>query len=198
MSYFKPLREELKNYMDKQQIDGVYQAFLLAEKGHKGQTRYTGEPYITHPVAVAQELAEMHLDAKAITAAILHDVVEDTSASLDDIDEIFGPYVAAEVHAGAVKSAQASVYTKGEISLALTGTGEVTAVDKRDVFGTRLDEGGVVKWTRTFGGMDYDAAAGVAVLFRKRQQFALKNAARGDGRDKTISPADLPVPEESV
>ena len=56
--------------------------------------RKTGEPYITHPVAVAQELAEMNLDSEAIIAAILHDTVEDTDASLEDITEQFGSEVA--------------------------------------------------------------------------------------------------------
>jgi (p)ppGpp synthase/HD superfamily hydrolase len=65
-------------------------AYEFGAEAHKGQTRKTGEPYITHPVAVAQELADMRLDAQAIEAAILHDVVEDTDYSLEDIRSLFG------------------------------------------------------------------------------------------------------------
>jgi RelA/SpoT family (p)ppGpp synthetase len=88
------LIETLKSYLSDEQIDPVLEAYKFGASAHDGQTRKSGEPYITHPVAVAQELAEMHLDAQAITAAILHDVVEDTEASLDDIEESFGHEVA--------------------------------------------------------------------------------------------------------
>ncbi|MCP4300720.1 MAG: bifunctional (p)ppGpp synthetase/guanosine-3',5'-bis(diphosphate) 3'-pyrophosphohydrolase [Gammaproteobacteria bacterium] len=88
------LVETLKSYLTDEHIEQISRAYEFGAKAHEGQTRKPGEPYITHPVAVAQELAEMHLDAQAITAAILHDVVEDTSASLDDIEETFGNEVA--------------------------------------------------------------------------------------------------------
>ena len=88
------LVETLKSYLSDEQIDPVLQAYKFGASAHDGQTRKSGEAYITHPVAVAQELAEMHLDAQAITAAILHDVVEDTKASLGDIEENFGHEVA--------------------------------------------------------------------------------------------------------
>lgn len=88
------LLETLESYLPKEQLARIIDAYKFGALAHKGQTRQTGEAYITHPVAVAQELAEMHLDSQAITAAILHDVVEDTSASLDDITEKFGSEVA--------------------------------------------------------------------------------------------------------
>ncbi len=88
------LVETLEGYLSSEQIETVVQAYDFGASAHKGQTRKTGEPYISHPVAVAQELADMHLDAKAIAAAILHDTVEDTPASLDDIRETFGEEVA--------------------------------------------------------------------------------------------------------
>ncbi len=88
------LVDTLKSYLPDEHIEQVLSAYEFGASAHEGQTRKSGEPYITHPVAVAQELAEMHLDAQAITAAILHDVVEDTSASLDDIEEQFGHEVA--------------------------------------------------------------------------------------------------------
>jgi guanosine-3',5'-bis(diphosphate) 3'-pyrophosphohydrolase len=88
------LIEKLKSYLPVEQIDMILQAYDFAAVAHQGQMRKSGEPYISHPVAVAQELADMHLDAQAIAAAILHDTVEDTSASLEDIRSVFGEDVA--------------------------------------------------------------------------------------------------------
>ncbi len=87
----------LESYLPQEQIDMIGRAYEFGAAAHEGQTRKTGEPYITHPVAVAQELADMRLDAQAIAAAILHDVVEDTEASLEDIEEKFGADIAALV-----------------------------------------------------------------------------------------------------
>ena len=88
------LLETLEVYLPQEQIEAVMQAYEFGAKAHDGQTRQTGEAYISHPVAVAQELAEMHLDAQAVEAALLHDVVEDTQASITDIEEKFGDEVA--------------------------------------------------------------------------------------------------------
>jgi len=88
------LIDTLKSYLPDEHLGQVMRAYEFGADAHKGQNRKSGEPYITHPVAVAQELADMHLDVQAITAAILHDVVEDTEASLDDIEEQFGHEVA--------------------------------------------------------------------------------------------------------
>ncbi len=88
------LIETLETYLPKEQVETIMQAYEFGAEAHEGQKRKTGEPYISHPVAVAQELADMHLDAQAIIAAILHDVVEDTEASLDEIREKFGDDVA--------------------------------------------------------------------------------------------------------
>ncbi len=85
--------------MPEEHVAEVLKAYEFGASAHKGQTRKSGEPYITHPVAVAQELADMRLDAQAICAAILHDVVEDTPASLSEIEEQFGPEVAQLVDA---------------------------------------------------------------------------------------------------
>jgi len=75
-------------------LDGVSQAFDLAVVAHEGQPRATGEPYVTHPIASAQLLAELGLDPVAIQAALLHDVPEDTEYSLTDVEERFGAEVA--------------------------------------------------------------------------------------------------------
>ncbi len=88
------LLETLETYLPQEQIETVMQAYEFGAHAHDGQTRQTGEAYISHPVAVAQELAEMHLDAQAVVAALLHDVVEDTYASIADIEERFGGEVA--------------------------------------------------------------------------------------------------------
>jgi len=88
------LLETLETYLPQEQIETVMQAYEFGAHAHDGQTRQTGEAYISHPVAVAQELADMHLDAQAVIAALLHDVVEDTHASIADIEERFGGEVA--------------------------------------------------------------------------------------------------------
>ena len=75
-------------------LEGVGQAFDLAVLAHEGQPRATGEPYVTHPIASAQILAELGLDPVAIQAALLHDVPEDTEYSLTDVEERFGSEVA--------------------------------------------------------------------------------------------------------
>ena len=84
----------LKTYLPDDSVDTVVRAYAFSNDAHTGQKRKSGEPYITHPVAVAQELAAIHLDVQAVTAALLHDVVEDTSASLEDIEDEFGQEVA--------------------------------------------------------------------------------------------------------
>jgi RelA/SpoT family (p)ppGpp synthetase len=88
------LIETLEAYLPEEQVESVMHAYEFGAAAHDGQKRKSGEAYISHPVAVAQELADMHLDSQAITAAILHDVVEDTEASLAQIEENFGPEVA--------------------------------------------------------------------------------------------------------
>jgi len=88
------LIETLEAYLPEEQVESVMHAYEFGAAAHDGQKRKSGEPYISHPVAVAQELADMHLDSQAITAAILHDVVEDTEASLAQIEENFGSEVA--------------------------------------------------------------------------------------------------------
>jgi GTP diphosphokinase / guanosine-3',5'-bis(diphosphate) 3'-diphosphatase len=75
-------------------LEPVGQAFDLAVTAHEGQKRATGEPYVTHPIASAQILAELGIDTVAIQAALLHDVPEDTEYSLTDVEERFGAEVA--------------------------------------------------------------------------------------------------------
>jgi len=88
------LCELVGNYMDKEQVQEVYQAYLFGAQAHEGQVRQSGEPYIYHPLAVARILASMHMDVKSIVACILHDVIEDTPATKIIIEEQFGEDVA--------------------------------------------------------------------------------------------------------
>ncbi|MEM8148010.1 bifunctional GTP diphosphokinase/guanosine-3',5'-bis pyrophosphate 3'-pyrophosphohydrolase [Morganella morganii] len=94
MYLFESLNHIVKDYLPKEQIDLLKQAYVVARDAHEGQTRSSGEPYITHPVAVACILAEMRLDLETLMAALLHDVIEDTPATLQDIEQLFGTTVA--------------------------------------------------------------------------------------------------------
>jgi len=80
--------------MPDEQIEQVVQAYEFGANAHDGQTRLSGEPYISHPVAVAQFLADMHMDPQAIAAAILHDVLEDTGTLIAELEAQFGSEVA--------------------------------------------------------------------------------------------------------
>jgi len=100
MSVFEPnamyagsLREKLK-YLPEDKTDLITHALEFAESAHEGQYRRSGDPYITHPLAVANILADMHMDAESIMAALLHDVIEDTSISKEDIAKGYGETVA--------------------------------------------------------------------------------------------------------
>ena len=72
----------------------VEKAFDLAVEAHRSQVRASGDPYVTHPIAAAQILAEMGIDPVAVAAALIHDVPEDTEFSLADVEELFGPEIA--------------------------------------------------------------------------------------------------------
>ena len=90
MSYFVSLDDELKSYLDPQQVEQCYQAYCVAEKAHSGQMRRSGEPYIIHPVAAAFTLAKMRLDYQTIMATLLHDVIEDTPVTKEELSLKFG------------------------------------------------------------------------------------------------------------
>ena len=84
----------LKQYLKPQDIDQIWDGYRFAYQAHDGVVRKTGEPYIIHPVSVACILADLHMDMPTILAALLHDVVEDTPITTDDIKEKFGQQVA--------------------------------------------------------------------------------------------------------
>lgn len=84
----------LKQYLKQSDIESIWAAYRFSAAAHEGQFRRSGEPYISHPVSVAAILAELHLDMPTIIAALLHDVVEDTGISTQEISEKFGKQVA--------------------------------------------------------------------------------------------------------
>lgn len=86
---YKELIEKMRKYHPSNDFSMVEKAYLLAKKAHGNQVRKSGEPYIIHPLCVAIILAELELDIESIVAGILHDIVEDTSYSCDDITKIF-------------------------------------------------------------------------------------------------------------
>ena len=87
------LREQL-TYLKPEDVALVEKAYQFSKQAHEGQFRKSGEPYISHPVAVTTLLAKWHMDAQALCAALLHDVVEDTATSNEDIAKLFGKPVA--------------------------------------------------------------------------------------------------------
>ena len=88
------LCDKLSEYLDDQAIEDVYHAYLFGAQAHQGQRRLSGEPYINHPIAVAEILSELRLDSRSIIAAILHDVIEDTSTPTETVAQEFGDEVA--------------------------------------------------------------------------------------------------------
>ena len=89
-----PLTQLIRKYLNEEEVQLVWQAYRYADQAHAGQTRKTGEPYITHPISVACILARLHLDLPTLLAALLHDVVEDTEVNSAAIAERFGKQVA--------------------------------------------------------------------------------------------------------
>jgi len=107
------LSDRLHEYLDPSQIQRVRRAYFYAEQAHDGQRRKSGEPYVTHPLAVASVLSEMHMDHDSLIAAMLHDVIEDTEISYDGIHSQFGEQVATIVD-GVSKLTHLEFETKAE------------------------------------------------------------------------------------
>jgi len=88
------LTDKLSSYLDPKEVDRIKRAYLFSEKCHTGQVRQSGDPYITHPLAVANILADMHMDSESLMAGLLHDVIEDTGVTKGQISRRFGRTVA--------------------------------------------------------------------------------------------------------
>ena len=91
---YQALEAQIKTYNPALDTKRLYSAFSFADNAHSGQLRKDGSPYITHPLAVAEIGAELELDTESIMAALLHDTVEDTSATYEDLAKLFGKSVA--------------------------------------------------------------------------------------------------------
>jgi len=94
LSEAEPLFNELSGYLKPEDISQLRNAYLFSQSAHSGQFRKSGEPYISHPLAVTGILGRLHLDSQTLTAALLHDVMEDTHISKTEISERFGKPVA--------------------------------------------------------------------------------------------------------
>ena len=104
---------KIQAYLTEELVAPVLDAYRFAEHAHEGQKRLSGEPFITHPVAVATILADLRLDAQTLCAAILHDVIEDTPTAKEQIAKDFGDEVAALVD-GVSKLDQIQFKSKAE------------------------------------------------------------------------------------
>jgi GTP pyrophosphokinase len=112
-SRFRHVRDAVARRYPQADLEPLRRAFEVAERAHHAQVRVTGEPYVTHPIAVAQILADIGIDPIAVIAALLHDVPEDTDFSLADIEEQFGQEVAQLVD-GVTKLSKFSTHTHEE------------------------------------------------------------------------------------
>ncbi len=102
------------SYLGEAEVGTIERAYALAERAHSGQMRLSGEPYISHPLAVASLLADMRLDQDALAAALLHDVVEDTSITSEQIREEFGETVEKLV-AGVTKLGRIKLHSQAQV-----------------------------------------------------------------------------------
>src|SRR5215217_2466468 len=94
MIRFEDLVEKVRGVNPDADIDLLRRAYVFSAYEHKGQVRHSGEPYLVHPLEVADQLADMKLDVVAIAAGLLHDIVEDTKTPIGRIQELFGRDVA--------------------------------------------------------------------------------------------------------
>ena len=94
MIRFETLLEKVRSYSPEADLELLRRAYVFSALEHKGQVRHSGEPYLVHPLEVADSLADMKLDVVAVAAGLLHDVVEDTLTTPERIAELFGPEIA--------------------------------------------------------------------------------------------------------
>lgn len=103
--------DKVQNYMPAAGIALIQKAYIFSAKAHEGQTRRSGEPYLSHPLEVANILAEMRMDEAVVTAGLLHDTVEDTKATIEELDIDFGEEVA-DIVDGVTKISQITFDSK--------------------------------------------------------------------------------------
>ncbi|MBU3005012.1 bifunctional GTP diphosphokinase/guanosine-3',5'-bis pyrophosphate 3'-pyrophosphohydrolase [Paraglaciecola arctica] len=121
MYLFEGLKQKLEAYLPPEKVAEIQRAFIVARDAHSGQMRSSGDPYITHPVAVAGILADMCLDHETIMAALLHDVIEDTHHNKEDLSSQFSETVGElvegvskleKIHFSSTQEAQAENFRK--------------------------------------------------------------------------------------
>lgn len=113
MHMFSDLKQELQTYLSPEQIKQVYNAYQFAARAHSGQKRHSGDPYISHPIAVAKILAQMRMDVQTLIVAILHDVIEDTPIEKTVLNTAFGSEIA-ELVDGMSKLTQIQFQSRAE------------------------------------------------------------------------------------
>ncbi len=127
MQTLDALNTTLRSYLNPEQANHVNRAYFFAEQAHYGQRRRSGEPYVTHPLAVAGILADMHMDHQSLIAAMLHDVIEDTGIEKFAIGEQFGSTVAelvdgvsklTQMEFGSLEEKQAENFQKMALAMA--------------------------------------------------------------------------------
>ncbi|HHD11929.1 MAG TPA: bifunctional (p)ppGpp synthetase/guanosine-3',5'-bis(diphosphate) 3'-pyrophosphohydrolase, partial [Deltaproteobacteria bacterium] len=94
MVRIEDILERVTSYNPSANLDIIKQAYIFSAKVHKGQTRISGEPYLAHPLAVAKILTDLKMDVNAVATGLLHDTVEDTFTTIDEIRELFGEEIA--------------------------------------------------------------------------------------------------------
>jgi GTP pyrophosphokinase len=110
---FSEIQDLVKSYYADADLDLIRSAYVYSAQVHRGQTRRGGEPYLIHPVAVARILAQMKLDEATVATGLLHDTVEDTLATIEDINEFFGQEIATLVD-GVTKISKIEFQSKEE------------------------------------------------------------------------------------
>jgi guanosine-3',5'-bis(diphosphate) 3'-pyrophosphohydrolase len=113
MQHLGALTEKLQGYLAPEQVNAVRRAYYYSEQAHDGQVRRTGQPYVTHPLAVAGILADMRMDHQSLMAALLHDVIEDTGIAKEALATQFGASVA-ELVDGVSKLSQFETTSRAE------------------------------------------------------------------------------------
>lgn len=112
--YYEELRKLLVTIFSPEDVEQIDKAFKIADRAHEGQLRCSGQPYVIHPILVAKIVAELGMDKESVIAALLHDVVEDTDLTLEDVTEKFGKSVASLVD-GVTKLGKVPLSTREEV-----------------------------------------------------------------------------------
>ena len=113
MIRIQDILDKVQTYHGEDDVELVRKAYIYAAAAHAGQTRLSGEPYFSHPLAVAFTLADMRMDGPTVASGLLHDTVEDTKATIEEIDEQFGEEVA-DIVDGVTKISMLSFDSKEE------------------------------------------------------------------------------------